>query len=75
MAVALLSAKLHLLQLFTLREQQSKSRHSSGSVEESRASISKSGSVDSGQTGEGEQQSAAQAHPKVGLLEAIDTCI
>lgn len=52
----------NLLQLFTLREQQSKSRHSSGSVDETRTG--KSGSID-GMQPDGEQQNAAQSHPKV----------
>ncbi|XP_076472143.1 liprin-alpha-1-like isoform X2 [Babylonia areolata] len=49
-------------ELFTLREQQTKSRHSSGSVDDAR--LSKTGSVDSTQLSEGDQQSAAQLHPK-----------
>ncbi|XP_025084759.1 liprin-alpha-1-like isoform X7 [Pomacea canaliculata] len=48
-------------ELFTLREQQSKSRHSSGSVDETRTG--KSGSID-GMQPDGEQQNAAQSHPK-----------
>ncbi|KAK7479389.1 hypothetical protein BaRGS_00029381 [Batillaria attramentaria] len=49
--------------MFTLREQQSKSRHSSGSVDEPRP-ITKAGSIDNAQPAEGDQQNAAQAHPK-----------
>ncbi|KAK7098725.1 hypothetical protein V1264_002964 [Littorina saxatilis] len=52
-------------ELFTMREQQTKSRHSSGSVDETRpGGVTKSSSLDNATAGDGEGQNAAQAHPK-----------